>query len=50
VAALIIFGSEIYAVNVFNQKKEAAPLKKMEQGIEQLKEEAGQAMQSRLLC
>ena len=48
VAALIIAGAEIYAINVWSTtKKETAPGKNLEQGIERLKEAAGQAMESR---
>ena len=48
VAALIIAGAAIYAINVWSTtKKETAPGKNLEQGIERLKEAAGQAMESR---
>lgn len=47
-AALIIAGAVIYAINVWSTtKKETAPGKNLEQGIERLKEAAGQAMESR---
>ena len=47
-AALIIAGAAIYAINVWSTtKKETAPGKNLEQGIERLKEAAGQAMESR---
>ena len=48
VAPLIIAGAAIYAINVWSTtKKETAPGKNLEQGIERLKEAAGQAMESR---
>ena len=48
VAALIIAGAAIYAINVWSTtKKETAPGKNLEQGIERLKEAAGQATESR---
>ena len=48
VAELIIAGAAIYAINVWSTtKKETAPGKNLEQGIERLKEAAGQAMESR---
>jgi hypothetical protein len=48
VAALIIAGAAIYAINVWSTtKKETAPGKNLEQGIERLKDAAGQAMESR---
>ena len=48
VAALIVAGPAIYAINVWSTtKKETAPGKILEQGIERLKEAAGQAMESR---
>ena len=48
VLALIIAGAAIYAINVWSTtKKETAPGKNLEQGIERLKEAAGQAMESR---
>ena len=47
-AALIIAGAAIYAINVWSTtKKETAPGENLEQGIERLKESAGQAMESR---
>ena len=47
-AVLIIAGAAIYAINVWSTtKKETAPGKNLEQGIERLKEAAGQAMESR---
>ena len=48
VAAVIIAGAAIYAINVWSTtKKETAPGKNLEQGIERLKDAAGQAMESR---
>ena len=48
VAALIFARAAIYAINVWSTtKKETAPGKNLEQGIERLKEAAGQAMESR---
>ena len=48
VAAVIIAGAAIYAINVWSTtKKETAPGKNLEQCIERLKEAAGQAMESR---
>ena len=48
VAALIIAGAAMYAINVWSTtKKETASGKNLEQGIERLKEAAGPAMESR---
>ena len=48
VAALIIAGAAIYAINVWSTtKKETAPGKNLEQGIERLKDAADQAMDPR---
>ena len=48
VAALIIAGTAMYAINVWSTtKKETAPGKNLEQGIERLKDAAGKAMESR---
>ena len=48
VAALTIAGAAIYAINVWSTtKKETAPGKNLEQGIERLKDAAGQAIASR---
>ena len=48
VAALIIAGAAIYAINVWSTtKKETAPGKNLEQGIERLKNAADQAMDPR---
>ena len=48
VAALMIDGAPIYAINVCSTtKKETAPGKNLEQGIERLKDAAGQAIASR---
>ena len=47
-AAFIIAGAAIYAINVWSTtKKETAPGKNLEQGIERLKDAAGQAIASR---
>ena len=47
-AALIIAGAAIYAINVWSTtKKETAPGKNLEQGIERLKDAAAKAMESR---
>ena len=48
VAALIIACAAMYAINVWSTtKKETAPGKNLEQGIERLKDAAGKAMESR---
>ena len=48
VAELIIAGAAMYAINVWSTtKKETAPGKNLEQGIERLKDAAGKAMESR---
>ena len=48
VAALIIAGAAIYAINVWSTtQKETAPGKNLEQGIERLKDAADQAMDPR---
>ena len=48
VAELIIAGAAMYAINVWSTtKKETAPGKNLEQGIERLKDAAGQAIASR---
>ena len=48
VAALIIAGTAMYAINVWSTtKKETAPGKNLEQGIERLKDAAAKAMESR---
>ena len=47
-AELIIAGAAMYAINVWSTtKKETAPGKNLEQGIERLKDAAGQAIASR---
>ena len=44
----MIAGAAIYAINVWSTtKKETAPGKNLEQGIERLKDAAGKAMESR---
>ena len=48
VAELIIAGAAMYAINVWSTtKKETAPGKNLEQGIERLKDAAAKAMESR---
>ena len=47
-AALIIAGAGIYAINVWSTtKKETSPAKNIEQGIERIKDAAGKAIESR---
>ena len=47
-AALIIAGAAIYSVNVWSTtRKETAPGKNLQQGVEKIKEAAGQALHSR---
>ena len=47
-AALIIAGAGIYAINVWSTtKKETSPAKNLEQGIERIKDAAGKAIESR---
>ena len=47
-AALIVAGAAIYAVNVWSTtKKETAPGKNVQQGIERLKEGVNKAIESR---
>ena len=47
-AALIVAGAVIYAVNVWSTtKKETAPAKNLQQGIERVKEGVGKAIKSR---
>ena len=47
-AALIVAGAAIYAVNVWSTtKKETAPGKNLQQGIERLKEGVNKAIESR---
>ena len=47
-AALIIAGDCIYAINVWSTtKKETSPAKSIEQGIERIKDAAGKAIESR---
>ena len=46
-AALIIAGAGIYAINVWSKtKKETFPAKNIEQGIERIKDVAGKAIES----
>ena len=47
VAALILAGAVVYAVNVWSTtKKEMSPAKTIEQGIERIKDAAGKAIES----
>ena len=47
-AALIIAGAGIYAINVWSTtKKDTSPAKNIEQGIERIKDAAGKAIESR---
>ena len=47
-AALIIAGAGIYAINIWSTtKKETSPAKNIEQGIERIKDAAGKAIESR---
>ena len=47
-AALIIAGAAVYAINVWSTtKKETSPAKNIEQGIERIKDDAGKAIESR---
>ena len=47
-AALIIAGAGIYAINVWSTtKKETSPAKNIKQGIERIKDAAGKAIESR---
>ena len=47
-AALIIAGAGTYAINVWSTtKKETSPAKNIEQGIERIKDAAGEAIESR---
>ena len=48
VAAVVIAGAAIYAINVWSTtKKETAPGRNLEQGIERIKEAAGKAIEKR---
>ena len=47
-AALILAAAAVYAINVWSTtKKETSPAKNIEQGIERIKDAAGQAIESR---
>ncbi|MDA0257872.1 MAG: hypothetical protein O2972_04190 [Cyanobacteria bacterium] len=47
-AAVIVAGAAIYAINVWSTtKKETAPGRNLEQGIERIKEAAGKAIEKR---
>ena len=48
IAAVIVAGAAVYAVNVWSTtKKETSPAKNLEQGIERIKDAAGKAIESR---
>ncbi len=48
IAALIIAAAAVFANNVWSTtKKETSPAKKIEQGIERIKDAAGKAIESR---
>lgn len=48
VAAVVIAGAAIYAINVWSTtKKETAPGRNLEQGIERIKEAAGKAIEQK---
>ena len=47
-AALIVAGAVVYAINVWSTtKKETAPGRNLQQGIERIKEAAGKAIEQR---
>ena len=47
-AALIVAGAVIYAINVWSTtKKETAPGRNLQQGLERIKDAAGQAIEQR---
>jgi hypothetical protein len=47
-AALIVAGAVVYAINVWStSKKETAPGRNLQQGIERIKEAAGKAIEQR---
>ena len=48
IAALILAAAAVYAINVCSTtKKEISPAKRIEQGIERIKDAAGKAIESR---
>ncbi len=48
IAAVILAAVAVYAINVWSSaKKENSPAKTIEQGIEQIKDAAGKAIESR---
>ena len=47
-AALIVAGAVVYAINVWSTtKKETAPGRNLKQGLERIKDAAGQAIEQR---
>ena len=47
-AALIVAGAVVYAINVWSTtKKETAPGRNLQQGLERIKDAAGQAIEQR---
>ena len=47
-AALIVAGDVVYAINVWSTtKKETAPGRNLQQGLERIKDAAGQAIEQR---
>ncbi len=47
-AALIVTGADVYAINVWSTtKKETAPGRNLQQGLERIKDAAGQAIEQR---
>ena len=47
-AALIVAGADVYAINVWSTtKKETAPGRNLQQGLERIKDAAGQAIEQR---
>ena len=47
-AALIVAGAVVYAINVWSTtKKETAPGRTLQQGLERIKDAAGQAIEQR---
>ena len=47
-AALIVAGADVYAINVWSTtKKETAPGRNLHQGLERIKDAAGQAIEQR---
>ncbi len=47
-AALIVAGADVYAINVWSTtKKETAPGRNLQQGLERIKDAAGQTIEQR---